>query len=206
MKKRFLALMMLLVVLAVAGCGGGGDDRELITREIVSDPSADITFNSNTQIFTVSQGFASVFAGLDPVLPEESRAFLDFPLSVIPLNAFIQEATLDIVIRSVTVLPPTAGIPIRIELVNFAPPLRGEDHFSRTILPPLASTTIVPPISSSDVNRSVPVDVTALMREAQARRLTHFQIRILQDFVQAPPGLIEIDDDADPPLLIVDFF
>lgn len=208
MKRTFLALMMLLVVLSVSGCGDGDDDRTLVTREIESTLAfdGDIVFNSATDVFTVSQGFTSVFAGLDPVEPEESRAFLDFPLAGIPLNAVIQEATLDIVIKSVTVVPPSSGIPIRIELVSFSQPLRGEDHFSRVILPPLATTTIVPPISSADVNRSVPVDVTSLMREAQARKLSRFQLRILQDFVASPPGLIEIDDDVDPPLLIVDFF
>ena len=213
MKTMFAALMIMFVVLLVTGCGGGHDrSRPSITKEIFSDPTVDgdITLNPNTGISTVRQGFPTVFAGLNPTGPEETRAFLDFPLTSIPLDADIQLATLDIVIKSVTVLPPTATVPIRIELVDFAvPPTTLQTaFFDRGFLPPLATTFIVPAISSLDVNRSVPVDVTSLMLQAQIRGLPEFQVRILQDFPPpaSPPGLIEIDEDVDPPLLIVTYF
>jgi hypothetical protein len=103
----------------------------------------------------------------------------------------------------------SGSVPIRVELVSFAPPLLGSD-FDRVLLPPLTPTPIVFTITSADVNRHVLVDVTSLMTAAQGIRpsLPSFQIRILEDFGFVLPGLIEIDDtvSATAPLLKVVFF
>jgi len=213
MKRNFIWLIMALVVFAVAGCGGGHDDRTFIETQIVSDAGVDGDIvqtpgGARTVTLVGRDAVAGVLAGIDPVTGDEYRAFLDFPLGgFVPLNAIIQSATLSIVIRSVTVSPPTATIPIRIELVDFAPPLVASD-FDRTLLLPLAATTIVPPISSADVNGEVTVNVTSLMAEAQLRGLPSFQVRILEDFGFAVPGLVEIDEsnDANAPLLTVVYF
>lgn len=204
MKRTFLALMMLVVVLSVTGCGGGGgdDDRTLVTREIFSDPTVDgyIRVDGSGSL-QVTRAVTSLFAGVSPSTLDEFRAFLDFPLDTIPLNAIIQTATLEIRIRNV--LAPAGNIPMQIELVSFPPPLQAEDYDSA----PLTITPVVFPIFFSDIGEFVSINVTSLMKEAQARGLSNFQIRILQQFGPAPPGLIEIDDtNANAPLLTVTYF
>ena len=197
------------VMLAMAGCGGGHDDRPLIETVIPSDPDVDgdiVQSPAGVRTVTfVGPGITGVFAGVDPDFDDVYRAFLHFPLDSVPLNATIQSATLSIVIRRV--FPATAlAIPIRIELVSFAPPLESNDF----LLPPLASTTIIPPISFNDVNREVNVDVTALMVQAQINGEPAFQVRIMQDndILTAVPGRIEIDEAtvANEPLLTVVYF
>ncbi|HBA88016.1 MAG TPA: hypothetical protein DCZ75_08490 [Geobacter sp.] len=215
MKRTLLWLMMALLLFAVSGCGGGNDEPRFVQKTILSDPDVDGDILDSAGIRTVSlvtrDGLSAIRAGLVPGSSDEYRAFIDFPLTVIPLNAVIQSATLSIVIRSVTVVPPTATIPIRIELVSFdpflTPPLIG-NYFDRAILLPLATTTIVPPISSTDVNREVNIDVTSLMVEAQRRGEPDFQVRLLEDFGVVTPGLVEIDEssDANAPQLTVVYF
>ena len=215
MKRNLVWLLLAVMMLAMTGCGGGSDDRVFVETVIASDPVVDGDIVDVAGIATpiVSlvgrDGLLSVRAGVDIGNDDVYRAFLHFPLTSVPLNARIESATLSIVIRSVTVLPPTASIPIRIELVSFTPPLVSDD-FDRILLPPLAFTTIVPAISSLDVNREVNVDVTPLMVEAQFRGLDNFQVRLLQvnDFTTAIPGLVEIDEAtaANEPLLTVVYF
>lgn len=218
MKRNFFALMIMLVALALSGCGGG-DDRDLVVRDIFSDETVDGDVRRDPGgALTVTQvsrdAVQSLLAGIDPVTDEEYRAFLDFPIASIPRTARINSATLEIVINEITLVSPTATIPIRIDLVSFAPPLVGSD-FDRTLLPPLATMTIIPPISPADVDDgigavdSVTVDVTALLLEARRRGLVNFQIRILEDLGFVLPGLIEIDDSPNPdraPLLTVSYF
>jgi hypothetical protein len=216
MKKTLLSAIMVFMILALTGCGHENNTTPTIVTQILSDPAFDgyITQTSSTT-FTVTQGMTlsppavqSVFAGIDPVTFEESRAFLDFPLTGangVPGNAVIVSATLDIVIDSIQ--PPPGIIPIRIDLVSFPQPLI-ESDFSRTTL---ATTTIFPSISSADVGQHVFVDMTSLMTQAQNLGLLDFQIRILLDF-SAVSGLIEIDDTTGSnrvflaPLLQVEYF
>lgn len=212
MKNIFFAAMM-FIFLALTGCGSGdvvvNVSSPLINTTISSSLSLDgyVVENPVTLALTPFQNTASVFAGIDPATGAEYRAFIGFHLSGtggVPLDARIDSATLDIVIKNVQT--PNGSIPIRIELVSFAAPLEPND-FDRIILPPLAFTTNVPAISQADVGKSVRVDVTELMREAQRLRLPDFQVRILEDFGIVTPGRIEIDDtNAFAPQLIVDYF
>jgi hypothetical protein len=136
----------------------------------------------------------SVFAGKDPATGTEYRAFLDFPLtgaSGVPGNAVIVSAFLFIRINSIQPLDGT--IPIRIELVDIPGLTLVQSDFDRALQPPL-TFTIVPSISQPNVGNDVVVDVTSLMVEAQNLLLPDFQVRILEDLVTAPPGLIEIND------------
>jgi len=206
MNRIFMALMMMLAALALSGCGGG-DDRH--SQTITIDSSAfngDIEFDSSTGIFTITENDFSLLAGEDPsrppTAPRELRTFLDFPLRSVR-GTVVQLAILDILINSVTVVPPGTSIPILIELVPYPPVPRGlgNVHFDRLASSPIAIQTS---ISSADVNRSVRINVTALVREA-LRLNTDFQIRISQNGGPAP-GLIEIDNDLDFPLLDVTFF
>ncbi|UPU35830.1 hypothetical protein M1B72_20690 [Geomonas paludis] len=211
MKKRILWLVLAAVLVALAGCGGG-EDRPLIETTIASDPAVDGDIVDVAGVRTVSlvtrDALPGVLAGVDPVNDDVYRAFLSFPLTAIPVNHIIRSATLSIVIRSVTVVPPTATIPLRLELVAFDPPLVGND-WDRTILLPLANPVVVS-VSSADVNREVNIDVTSLMDEAQFRRLPDFQVRILQDddLNTAVPGIVEIDEATvanEPRLTVVHF-
>jgi hypothetical protein len=206
---------MVFISIALIGCGGGGNAPPTIVTQILSDPAVDgdILVPLAGPII-VTQGMTpsiqSVFAGIDPATGAEYRAFLDFPLTGVPVNAVIVSATLDIVIDNIFLQPPFSTIPILIDLVSFQRPLAASD-FDRNSLLPLVSTTIVPPISSLDVGQHVFVDVTSLMAEAQFRGLSDFQIRILLDF-NAVSGLIEINDTTGAdrvflaPLLQVEYF
>ncbi len=220
MKRAFLAVLLVFLSTALIGCGDNGDHigQPTITTQILSDPvyDGDIALTTSNN-FTITQGMTptiqSVFAGIDPVTGTEYRAFLDFPLTGangVPGNAVIESAFLNIVINSID--PLNGTIPIRIELVNIPGLTLVQNDFSRTLLPPLTFTTIVPPISQSDVGHNVRVDVTSLMVQAQNLLLPDFQVRILEDLVIAPAGLIEINDTTTSnrinlaPLLEVAYF
>jgi hypothetical protein len=209
--KRYLMVAVLFAVLAaVAGCGDGGHPPTLVVKSILSDDTVDGDIREDVSgSLTVTQvardNVPSVFAGIDPITFDEFRAFLDFPLAGIPLTAVIRSASLDLVIDSLT--PAAGSAPLRVELVSFPPPLTGAD-FDRAFLPPLAFTTIVPPVTASDLGRHVVLDVTGLMRVAQANGLPRFQVRIMTDLGIVTPGLVEIDDSANAtaPLLRVSYF
>lgn len=218
MKKMVLALFAAGLLL-LGGCGSG-DDRPHFFTQILSDATldGDIAKDSVTGNNRFAQGNTeSVFAGFDPVDGDEFRAFLDFPLrgsAGVPAGATITGATLDIFINSIlpNPLPDTTPIPLRIDLVSFSPPLLIDNDFDRTLQPPLASVTFSPPISQADFNQHVVIDVTELVRQAQALGLAHLQLRILRDPGVATAGLIEINDTTGPnrdllaPLLEVSYF
>lgn len=202
MKKIFLVTVMILMSLAFSGCGSSNSPPTYVAS-ILSDPAydGDILKSFSNGAYTVTQGMTlgvqSVFAGIDPVSLDESRAFLRFPLSGVngvPLDAVIISASLDIVISSIRPQPLTTTIPIRIDLVSFQPPNLIGDDFDRTLQPALATKTIFPPISQSDFGQHVTIDVTALMREAQRLGLPDFQVRIMEDLGVVTAGLIEIND------------
>jgi hypothetical protein len=222
MKRTFPAIVIVFIILALVGCGHDHNKTApTIVTQILSDPAFDGDILQTSPInFTITQGMTptvqSVFAGIDPATGNESRAFLDFPLTGaagVPGNAVIVSAFLDIVINNVFLQSPSDTIPIRIELVSIPGlTLVAPDDFSRTLLPAITFTTILPPISSSDVGIHVVVDVTSLMVQAQNLGLPDFQVRILQDLTADPPGLIEINDTTGPnrdllaPLLQVEYY
>ena len=216
------AMVIASAIMSLAACGGGYSDPPppppTITTQILSDPGfdGDIEQTSPTS-FTVTQGMSatvqSVFAGIDPVAGTEFRAFLDFPLTGaggVPGDAIIDKAFLNLNINSLQ--PNTGTVPIRIELVAFQPPKLLETDFDRTLQPPLAFITVAPPISPADVGTNVSIDVTSLMEEAQSKRLTDFQVRILEDLGPAIPVLMEIGDTTGgnrtslAPVLIITYF
>jgi len=208
-------------VLSLSGCGGGDGSIQpppSVTTQILSDPrfDGDIEQVSDTQ-FTITQPAAqTVFAGIDgsdPMNPTEFRAFLDFPLSGsggVPANASIDSASLEFYVDD---LQPIAGkLPLRVDLVAFQPPTLIASDYDRGAQPALASVIVTPDISSADVGKFVPIDVTALMVEAQRRGLVDFQVRIMEDLGPAIPVLMIIDDSTGgnrasrAPLLTVTYF
>jgi hypothetical protein len=222
MYLRLSALAAACGVLLLSGCGGGDeiDDRPppSFTTQILSDPRYDGDIEQvSPNVYTVTQGMSSVIqsvlVGIDPVGGTEFRTFLDFPLggpNGVPGNAIIDEAFLEIYIDN---LDPISGrLPIRVDLVAFQPPTLIDTDFSRSAQPALASVTISPDISRPDVGTYVPIDVTPLMREAQRRGLSDFQVRILEDLGPPIPVLMVIDNSTGPnrgsraPLLTVTYF
>jgi hypothetical protein len=220
MHVRIPVIAIACGILTLSGCGGSTDNSAppRSTTQIISDPRFDgdieqIAPNS----FTITQGMSStvqsVFAGIDPVGGTEFRAFLDFPLTGsggVPGNASIDSAFLEVYVDDLQ--PITGNLPIRVDLVAFQPPTLIATDFDRTLQPALASVIVSPDISSSDVGKFVPIDVTSLMVEAQRQGLVDFQVRIMEDLGPAIPVLMVIDDSTGPnrasraPLLTVTYF
>jgi hypothetical protein len=220
MHVRIPVIAIACGIVSLSGCGGGGGDNPppTVTTQILSDPQfdGDIELVSSNQ-FTITQGMSStvqsVFAGIDPAGGTEFRAFLDFQLTGsggVPGDAAIDSAFLEVYVDD---LQPIAGkLPLRVDLVAFQPPTLIATDFDRTSQPALASVIVTPDISSSDVGKFVPIDVTALMVEAQRRGLVDFQVRIMEDLGPPIPVLMIIDDSTGSdrasraPLLTVTYF
>ena len=139
----------------------------------------------------------------DQNLPEY-RAFLDFPLDgstggeVIPINARIVSATLEVFINEVSFAPI---VPTLLDLVSY--PINGlrvEDFDSF----PLMSQSL--DFFAADLGTIVSIDVTPLMQEAQRLGVPDFQVRFVLDF-ETDVGFVGIEDlPFDPstaPLLTV---
>jgi len=209
--KYILVVTMTFLVTVLSGCGGGDVVVSVTPPPSVSQTLSDAAFDGDIEIGAAStilrQGITqSVFVGIDPVTLSETRAFLDFSLAGIPGNAIINSATLDIVVDSIQ--PSSARVPILVDLVAFPQPLLVGD-FSRAFL---ATTTIIPVIIQLDVGNHVTFDVTGLMKEAQFRSLSHFQVRLLRGSGGTASGLVEINDTtginrgARAPQLTVTYF
>jgi len=220
MHVRIPVIAIACGILSLSGCGGGGDNAapQPVQTQILSDAQFDGDIEQTSpSTFTITQGMSSsvqsVFAGIDPVAGTEFRAFLDFPLTGsggVPGNASIDSAFLELYVDDLQ--PATGKLPLRIDLVAFQPPTLIETDFDRTLQPALASVIVTPDISSSDIGSFVPVDVTALMVEAQRRGLADFQVRIMEDLGPPIPVLMIIDDSTGAnratraPLLTVTYF
>lgn len=208
MKMTFFATLAAFMILTLTGCGSDNNPPPLFVTEILSDArfDGDISLNPISG-FAVTQGNTlSVFAGLDPFIDLEYRAFLDFPLTGangVPGDAIIESAFLDIFINSIDIEFANDTIPLRIDLVSFQPPTLIGADFDR---PALATITVSPPISSADSGRHVTIDVTALMTQAQRLGHVDFQVRIMEDFAFVTPGVIEINETTLAPLLTVTYF
>ena len=215
MKMTFLAALAAFMVLTLTGCGGGdGDGPSLFVSNILSDSTVDgdIQRDLFSGALTVTQGNTeSVFAGIDPVNGDEYRAFLHFPLASVPATANIESAFLDIYINNVDIQFPADTMPVRIDLVSFQPPVLIEEDFDFPTL--LAAPPVTFSIFLSDLRNYVTIDVTPLMIAAQNLQLADFQVRIMEDFGDVIPGLIEINDttvlanrSTFAPLLTVTYF
>jgi hypothetical protein len=218
MHVRIPVIAIACGIVSLSGCGGGGDNApSTVTTQILSDARFDGDIELDTSgvltVTQVSSTVQNVYAGIEPVGGGEFRAFLDFPLTGsggVPGDAGIDSAFLEIYVDD---LQPIAGkLPLRVDLVAFQPPSLVTTDFDRTSQPALASVIVTPDISSSDVGKFVPIDVTALMVEAQRRGLVDFQVRIMED-LGPPIGVLMIIDDSTgsdrasrAPLLTVTYF
>jgi hypothetical protein len=215
--KRLLYLgMVAFLVLALSGCGGGEDRRTVFVAQILSDQQADgdIAFDGVNYIPT--NGPETIFFGIDDNAPNfpEYRAFLDFPLDgstsqdVVPANAEILSATLEVFINEVSF---AGTVPTLMDLIPFSVTgLTPADFNSPPFqFPNGADASLSFDFIASDQGNYVRIDVTSLMREAQRRGLTDFQVRFLLDFVPNPIGFVGIEDRPNitltAPLLAVEY-
>lgn len=196
MKKTLLAALLVFISLSLTGCGNDHNNNAppLIVTQILSDPTVDgdIQFTPPSTFLPAQSNTQSVFAGIVPATLPEYRAFLDFPLSTVPLNAGIVSATLIIYFDSIQ--STTSTIPMDIELVSFSS-LSGTDFNSAPLLG--TAPVIFSVFPTTDVNNFVAIDVTSLMVQAQNLTLSDLQIRISLDS-SAVSGRIEIDDTTGP--------
>jgi len=197
-------------MLFIVSCSGGSEPQPVIVAGIFSDQPADgdIAFDPVQQSFTVTNGPETLFFGiddLDPNLPEY-RAFLDFPLDgstgeeVIPINAHIVSAYLEVFINEVSFAPV---VPVLLDLVIYpVSGLRVEDYDSLPIISQALD------FFSSDPGSVISINVTPLMREAQQLGLSDFQVRFVLDF-DTDVGFVGIEDHpaiaVSAPLLIVNY-
>ncbi len=207
---KFFALTAILIfgIVSIIASGGGSDPQPVFVADIFSDQptDGDIAFDPVLQSFTITNGPGTLFFGIDDLdlnLPEY-RAFLDFPLDgstggeVIPIDARIVSATLEVFINEVSFAPI---VPTLLDLVSY--PISGlrVDDFDSS---PLLSRSL--DFFRSDRLTFVSIDVTRLMREAQRLGLPDFQVRFVLDFT-TDVGFVGIEDlPADPstaPLLTV---
>jgi hypothetical protein len=194
--------------LFLAGCGGG-DHRDTIFIQSLSDQpvDGDIGFTAPAT-FTISQANVTrnVQYGIDNATGTEFRAFLDFPLDgsngggVVPLGAVIISADVEVFVNNVSF---SSSVPTLLDLVPF--PVTGLTSADFNSAPSLTRTPF--DIRGSDINKSVLIDVTSLMAEAQRQGVSNLQLRFLLDFVPGASGLVEFDDGvaARAPLLTVEF-
>lgn len=208
--RKLSLLCILAVMLLTLSCGGGSDPQPVIVASIFSDQptDGDIAFDPVLQFFTITNGAGTLFFGiddLDPNLPEY-RAFLDFPLDgstggeVIPANAKIVSATLEVFINEVSFAPI---VPTLLDLVSYPiTGLRVEDFDSSPLLYQSVD------FFASDLGTIVSIDITPLMRETQRLGLMDFQVRFVLDFV-TNVGFVGIEDlpsvFATAPLLTVSY-
>lgn len=207
--RKFSLFTVLAIMLLTLSCSSS-DPRPVIVARILSDQPADgdIAFDPILDTFTITNGPDTLYFGIDDVDPNlpEYRAFLDFPLdgstgeAVIPLNARIVSATLEIFLNEVSFSPV---VPTLLDLVSYpVNGLRVEDFDSAPFL--------AQPLDffASDAGHFVLIDVTPLMRETQLLGLTDFQVRFVLDFVtdQGFVGIEDLPSDAGTaPLLTVKY-
>ena len=216
--KKLLGLYFIAVsIISITACGGGDGPgggpppQPIFVAQILSHQptDGDIAYDPLRNNFTITNGAGTVFFGIDDLdrnLPEY-RAFLDFPLDgttgqdVIPADAVIVSATLEVFVNEASF---ANVIPTLLDLVLYpVSGLRPQDFDS----PPIMFQRLN--FFRSDQGKSVAIDVTPLMQEAQRLRLSDFQVRLLLDLAVSNFGFIGIEDlpnvSITAPLLTVEY-
>jgi hypothetical protein len=217
MKRLLYIGITAILALSLSGCGSA-DSLDIFIAQIFSDQQADgdIAFDPVLDSYTITNAPNTIFFGIDdadPNLPE-FRAFLDFPLDgsnngdAVPLNAFIESATLEVFIDEVSF---ALTVPALLDLVQFSiAGLTPADFDSSPVqFSDGTDATLNFDIFSSDLGNFVLIDVTPLMRETQRLGLPDFQVRFLLDFA-ANAGLVGIEDRPNitltAPILTVEYY
>ena len=219
MQRRPLVVgMAILFAMVLAGCG---DDDHNNTRWVYSDLSvdADITRDLGTGLLSdpfFASDTGNVLAGITFVLPSgpstaDTRGFLQFPLSNIPVGAQIDFASMTIFLDAVTLSETALYSPFFLDLIDtvlYPEPIVSSDYSSGYV------ATRSFNFMSADQGNFVEIEVTSLLREAQALTLPSFRVRIgfdnevYQSDLSKTRGLVQIYDGADElfvPILRVDY-
>jgi len=221
MRKIVILGLVGVLALFLAGCGGGGNSEPVVTTFIDSDLTldADLTLDlvgGGTPLLALASTNGNVLAGVtvDPggTPVADTRGFLIFPLSSVPLNASIRFASVTVFLNQVTLGISFLPTPFFIDLIDttaFPPPVQPTDYSVA-----LAATRTFDFINS-DQGKLVEIVVTSLMQEAQARGLPSFEVRLGFDEdafnadINTTRGLVEIDDrvlaPSQRPFLTVDY-
>lgn len=223
MRKTNVAGVVIVLALLLAGCGGGDPEPATVVTQILSDPAVDGFVAEDLQSATLAQpveaadpGVGFIRVGIDPasgLSGTEYRGFLHFPLGGaggVPADAVIVSATLEIFVTGVSF--HAGSVPVRMDLVDFAPPLVAADYDPEGpgSLPSLLTRSTFRIFPSDAGGEGVLVDVTSLMQEAQRRGLPDFQVRLMLPLdIPGVSGLVTIDDRASvtatAPLLQVEY-
>ena len=133
----------------------------------------DIAFDPVRGSYTITQGPDTLLFGIDFADPNEPeyRAFLDFPLDDIPLNASIRSASLTVFVNFVEF---SAAVPVLLDLVEYSVAGLTPADFGSA---PLAVRAF--DMFHTDAGRDVVINVTPLMVEAQRLGLADLQLRFL---------------------------
>ena len=214
MKKLLLLGLALVLTATLAGCGGGNDNPPTVVVGIFSSPTVDGDISFDGVNFTPATasgaGAGTVLAGISTVGQPEYRGFLTFPLdgstgqSAIPVTAIIVSATLEVTINEVILPPlPFDRVPMFLDLVSFAVPpgLTGAAEYNQA---PITFRTV--DFFPTDVGTTVVIDVTPLMRAAQARALLDFQVRFVLDTTLLQGQIGISDPTTTTPHITVEFF
>jgi hypothetical protein len=212
-RKALVPGILGILVLFLAGCGGGGDSRPVFSEIIDSDRTIDADITKDlvggtvgapnlASVFGNVQAGVTSFDGLGSPLTD-SRGFLNFPLSRIPLGATIRYASVTVFLNSVTLRDPLAPSPFFLDLIDtiaFPPPVVSSDYSAS-----FAATRSFD-FLAGDQGKFVEIEVTSLMQEAQRSGLASFEIRLgfdeaaFQADLSTTRGWVVIDDRASVPL------
>ena len=212
MRKIWILGLVGVLALVLAGCGGGGSSRSVFTGSIDSDRSvdADLTLDlsgGGTPTLALASTNGNVLAGVTvdtggtPVA--DTRGFLNFSLSSIPLSASIRFASVTVYLNQVTLDNSLLPTPFFLDLIDtdtFPPPIRTSDYSVAFIGTPRSFDFL-----NIDQGNFVEIEVTSLMQEAQIRGLSTFEVRFGFDEaaynadINTTRGLIVIDDRASVP-------
>lgn len=215
--RWFYAAFMLFAVF-IAGCDDNGHNH---VKWIYSDPRVDADINRDLSTGALSApalayDTGEIIAGLTftpPSGPSEYdyRGFLEFPLDAVPSGATVDFASLTIYLNGVVLGNTNQYALFFVDLIDtsyYTPPILSSDYSSPYV------STLPFYFFSGDQGDFVEIEVTSLMRDAQALRLPSFRVRIGfdNDAYMADPGstrgLVRIYDGPSfdyAPLLRVDY-
>lgn len=214
MKRLLVAALAVLCAASVGACGRHHDEPTPFVADILSSQTldGDITLdNGFLQPPVIATTFGNVQAGFDPgappAIPEaETRAFLVFDLSPVPSTASIGFASLTVFVTRVNALGTgLTAFPFFLDLLDTRPggtppPLVSSDYNAALLVDRSFAFLL------ADAGNFVEIDVTPLMKQAQATGQPFFEVRLTPALVET--GIVTIDDGpaARAPILRVDYF
>jgi hypothetical protein len=194
MRKIGILGLVGILALVLAGCGGGGDGAPFIapiSANISGDSSSD-GYAENILPLPIAVQNDGIRAQSPFGLSPERRGFVSYPLTSIPLGAFIQTADVRLFVDLVTQdnkIPgvPRSGTPVSLDVyhVTYGSPLFGSDFSA----PRVFVTTFN--LFEEDAGIDLPFFEYASILQLDVDDPTHafFQLMLV-----ATNGVVEIED------------